>query len=126
MQFTYKEMVDAIEAGAGPLSRVRDPHGEVAKNFRLPGYRGSVAFITSMTEHFCAECNRVRLMADGNLKVCLFGANEVSLRDAMREGATDEQLRRLIQAAVLRKRFAHADADVLAATRNRAMIQIGG
>lgn len=126
MQFTYKEMVGAIEAGVGPLSRMRDPHGEVAKNFTLPGHKGSVSFVTSMTEHFCSECNRVRLMADGNLKVCLFGASEVSLRDAMREGATDEQLRRLIQAAILRKRFAHADADVLAATKNRAMIRIGG
>lgn len=55
-----------------------DPVGEVAKNFFVPGFSGSVSFITSMTSAFCADCNRLRLMADGNLKVCLFGANEVS------------------------------------------------
>ena len=47
----------------------QDPSGEVAKNFRIPGFRGSVSFITSMTKAFCADCNRLRLMADGNLKV---------------------------------------------------------
>jgi GTP 3',8-cyclase len=126
VQFTYKEMVSTIEAQSGPLTRMADPRGEVAKNFTLPGFQGSVAFVTSMTENFCSDCNRIRLMADGNLKVCLFGANEVSLRDAMRDGATDGQLQRIISAAVKRKRFAHADMDVLAATKNRAMIKIGG
>ena len=47
---------------------------------QVPGWRGSVSFITSMTSAFCADCNRLRVMADGALKVCLFGANEVSLR----------------------------------------------
>lgn len=126
MQLTYQEMVQSIEEHAGPLTQMQDPRGEVAKNFTLRGHKGSVSFITSMTEHFCAECNRVRLMADGNLKVCLFGPAEVSLRQAIREGATDEDLRCLIQAAIWRKLFAHADMNVLAATKNRAMIKIGG
>jgi GTP 3',8-cyclase len=126
MQCTYEEMAQRIEAGVGPLTRKWDPQSEVAKNFTLHGHEGSVSFITSMTEHFCSECNRVRLMADGNLKVCLFGPSEVSLRQAMREGASNEDLRCLIQAAIGRKRFAHADMNVLAATKNRAMIKIGG
>jgi cyclic pyranopterin phosphate synthase len=65
-------------------------------------------------------------MADGNLKVCLFGANEVSLRDAMREGATDEDLRAIVSAAVDRKRAAHAGMFELASAKNRAMVKIGG
>lgn len=47
----------------------QDPAGEVAKNFRVRGHRGSVSFVTSMTQAFCGDCNRLRLMADGNLKV---------------------------------------------------------
>lgn len=50
---------------------------------QVPGFRGSVSFITSMTRAFCSDCNRLRVMADGALKVCLFGANEVSLRCAL-------------------------------------------
>lgn len=62
------------------------------------------------------------------LQVCLFGSNEVSLRDAIRSGAGDDELRELIGAAVKRKKAAHAGIAVsqLAAQKNRAMIKIGG
>jgi hypothetical protein len=73
-----------------------------------------------------ADCNRLRVMADGNLKVCLFGASEVSLRDAMREGASDDDLRAIVSAAVDRKKAAHAGMFELAAAPNRAMVKIGG
>ena len=67
---------------------------------------------------------RLRLLADGNLKVCLFGSNEVSLRNAMREGATDDELMAVISAAVNRKKAAHAGMFELSATKNRAMIKL--
>jgi molybdenum cofactor biosynthesis enzyme MoaA len=70
--------------------------------------------------------NSLRLLADGSLKVCLFGANEVSLRDALRSGATDAELRLVVSAAVDRKRAAHAGMHELAAAANRPMITIGG
>lgn len=108
------------------LERLDDPSGEVAKNFRLPGFRGSVSFITSMTHAFCGDCNRLRLLADGALKVCLFGASEVSLRDALRGGASDDELLAVIGAAVANKKAAHAGMEVLAVTQNRPMITIGG
>jgi cyclic pyranopterin phosphate synthase len=120
------ERPDAQQQQQTALERLADPRGEVAKNFRVPGFRGSVSFITSMTTHFCGECNRLRLLADGSLKVCLFGANEVSLRDAMRGGATDDDLRLIIGAALRRKKAAHAGMKELAVTGNRPMIAIGG
>lgn len=69
---------------------------------------------------------RLRLLADGNLKVCLFGANEVSLRDALRGGAGEEDVRLLVRAAVGRKKASHAGMSELAAMPNRPMITIGG
>lgn len=60
------------------LKRVQDHPTDTAKNFKIDGHEGRVSFITSMTEHFCAGCNRLRLLADGNFKVCLFGPSEVS------------------------------------------------
>jgi hypothetical protein len=59
-------------------------------------------------------------------QVCLFGANEVSLRDAVRGGASDAELGAVISAAVDNKRAAHAGMEVLAVTQNRPMITIGG
>ena len=74
----------------------------------MPEFQGQVGFITSMTEHFCGSCNRLRLTADGNLKVCLFGNTEVSLKDALRSGCSEDDLIALISAAVKRKKKQHA------------------
>jgi len=126
----YREMTAAVLKAHGgdiaTLKRCEDPAGEVAKNFRLDGFAGTLSFVTSMTQAFCGDCNRLRIMADGNLKVCLFGASEVSLRDAMRGGANDDDLLAVISAAVNRKRAAHAGMFELARTKNRAMVKIGG
>ena len=79
--------------------------------YHVPGFKGQVGFITSMTDHFCNSCNRLRITADGNLKVCLFeGKNEISLRDALRDNASTDDLRVLIQNAVLKKKKQHAGA----------------
>jgi cyclic pyranopterin phosphate synthase len=65
-------------------------------------------------------------MADGNYKVCLFGTNEVSLRDVMRDGATDDDIIKIISDAVKNKKKAHAGMTELQKTQNRPMIKIGG
>ena len=58
-QISYREMVQRVEeAFPEGMERLCDPKGEVAKNFRIPGFRGSVSFITSMTSNFCGDCNR--------------------------------------------------------------------
>ncbi|XP_019235198.1 PREDICTED: cyclic pyranopterin monophosphate synthase, mitochondrial isoform X2 [Nicotiana attenuata] len=129
------ESIDAaVELGYNPvkgkkftgLQRIQDHPTETAKNFRIDGHQGSVSFISSMTEHFCAGCNRLRLLADGNFKVCLFGPSEVSLRDPLRLGEGDDKLREIIGAAVKRKKASHAGMFDIAKTPNRPMIHIGG
>ncbi|XP_074331231.1 GTP 3',8-cyclase, mitochondrial isoform X1 [Apium graveolens] len=121
----YAEMLDRV-GKQFKIERIKDHHTETAKNFRIDGHQGTVSFITSMTEHFCAGCNRLRLLADGNFKVCLFGPSEVSLRDPLRSGVDDDKLREIIEAAVKRKKASHAGMFDLAKTPNRPMIHIGG
>uniref|UniRef100_A0A2N9FB51 GTP 3',8-cyclase n=1 Tax=Fagus sylvatica TaxID=28930 RepID=A0A2N9FB51_FAGSY len=96
----YSEMLDKVAKQFTGLKRLKDHPTDTAKNFRVDGHCGTVSFITSMTEHFCAGCNRLRLLADGNFKVCLFGPSEVSLRDPLRHGADDDELKEVIGAAV--------------------------
>ncbi|XP_072932979.1 molybdenum cofactor biosynthesis protein 1 isoform X2 [Epargyreus clarus] len=98
----------AVRAAHPALQRAAPRASDTATVWRVPGYAGSVGFISSMTQPFCSSCNRLRLTADGNLKVCLFGAAEVSLRDALRAGAGDEDLRALVRAALRRKHRQHA------------------
>lgn len=114
------------------LDLVRDADGpnDTTKWYRVPSHLGRVGFITSMSSNFCSNCNRLRITADGNLKVCLFGGREVSLRDAMRAGATDGELREVIGAAVRKKTYAlggHGNAEgIRRANDNRPMTLIGG
>ncbi|KAL0100673.1 hypothetical protein PUN28_019221 [Cardiocondyla obscurior] len=83
---------------------------DTSKAYQVPGFVGQVGFITSMSQHFCDSCNRLRITADGNLKVCLFeGKGEVSLRDALRSGASEDALKDLIRGAVSRKKKQHAE-----------------
>ena len=122
----YQDMITRIEEQHAPLERLVDAPNDTSKTYHVPGYVGRVGFITSMSEQFCGSCNRLRLTADGNLKVCLFGKAEVSLRDAMRAGASDEELIEIIDAAVNRKKAAHAGMYTIAESENRPMILIGG
>ena len=115
-----------IEAVHGPL-RARDdgPHA-TARTFTRPGWRGRVGFIASMSSPFCAGCTRLRVTADGALKVCLFGTREVGLRNALRAGASEADVRALVRGALAGKAAAHAGMDRLATLDNRPMITIGG
>lgn len=79
-----------------------------------------------MSDHFCGTCNRLRVLADGNMKVCLFGNSEVNLRDIMRTNGDDQALLDVIEGAVKRKKARHAGMENLVNLPNRPMILIGG
>ncbi|KAF2213009.1 hypothetical protein CERZMDRAFT_111419 [Cercospora zeae-maydis SCOH1-5] len=80
----YAEMVDLIKMQYPTLARLRGAKNDTSKTWQVPGFVGRVGFITSMTHNFCGSCNRLRITSDGNLKVCLHGNAEVSLRDLLR------------------------------------------
>ena len=94
----------------------------VARLYRLPGAKGEVGLISPLSNHFCAECNRLRLTADGCLKPCLHSAEELSVR-----GLHGEQLKQAILTAVSHKPQMHV---ALSATERsearRSMYRIGG
>ncbi|XP_032718171.1 molybdenum cofactor biosynthesis protein 1 isoform X1 [Lontra canadensis] len=121
---SYKEMLDTLRQQWPELEKLPEEESSTAKAFKIPGFQGQLSFITSMSEHFCGTCNRLRITADGNLKVCLFGNSEVSLRDHLRAGASEEELLRVIGAAVGRKKRQHAGMFSIAQMKNRPMILI--
>lgn len=83
--FSYQEMLGVIREKYPTLEKVADHKNDTSKTYRVPGFEGRVGFVTSMTHNFCGTCNRLRITSDGNLKVCLFGNAEVSLRDIIRK-----------------------------------------
>lgn len=116
----------AVEAAHGPLVPRVDAPNSTAQTFERPGWPGRIGFVASMTAPFCRGCDRLRVTADGALKACLFGSREVSLRDALRAGASDAEVLGLVRQALAGKAAAHGGMDALAATPNRPMITIGG
>ncbi|CAG8501221.1 10628_t:CDS:2, partial [Scutellospora calospora] len=104
----YREILNNIQDKYEVVKLPDDAH-DTSKAYQVLGHVGVFGFITSMTDHFCGTCNRLRITADGNLKVCLFGNAEVSLRDLLRENVPDQQLLEIIGAAVKNKKKQHAE-----------------
>ncbi len=120
------ESREAIQARWGPLTP--EPHdnpADPARPYRLPGAAGTVGFISSVTENFCAGCNRMRLTSEGKLRLCLLRADELDLRPLLRNGATDAELRAAIREGVWRKPWGHGLKDGVLPV-GRGMSQIGG
>ena len=71
--------------------------GEVARRYEYLDGEGEIGFISSVTEPFCGTCSRARLSADGVLYTCLFATTGTSIRDALRDGAGDDELADLLE-----------------------------
>lgn len=123
---SFREMLDVIKQNYADFRPLENKPNDTSKAYNVPGHKGQVGFITSMSEHFCGSCNRLRLMADGSLKVCLFGNAEISLRDALRSNCSEDDLLAMIGVAVKKKKKQHAGMFNLAQMPNRPMILIGG
>ncbi|MDI6802313.1 MAG: GTP 3',8-cyclase MoaA [Bacteroidota bacterium] len=145
---SYQQMVEVIREKYELKAAASSDEHSVAKDYCLPeadppsaeinarlphqiqrsgqGVMGTISFITSMSDHFCGTCNRIRLTADGSIKSCLFHQAEVNLRSALRNHQSDEAIEEIIRSAVLQKQFQHPDTEELVNVENRSMIQIGG
>ncbi|MFC3414233.1 GTP 3',8-cyclase MoaA [Algoriphagus hitonicola] len=126
---TAAQMLDLVREKF-EIIKLEDKKHDTTKKYMVPGFAGTFAFITTMSENFCAGCNRIRLTADGKIKNCLFGKEELDLLGALRKG---ENIEELIRLSISRKHKAlggQFDPDYLKtnpdAIENRSMIKIGG
>ena len=123
---TAPEIRALIETALGALEPASVARGAgPARIYRLPGSRGTLGFISAVSQHFCATCNRLRLTADGKLRPCLLASDELDLRTPLRQGVSEAQLAALLEQAIRAKPGRHHLADH-AEVSDRAMAQIGG
>jgi len=122
---TTAETIDLIERDHGELEPLEAPLGDPARVYRLPGSIGTIGFISPVSQPFCSFCNRIRLTADGKLRLCLLRNDEVDVRDILRSGGSEDDLIEQIRYGVWRKPWGHGLAE---GDRNtgRGMSQIGG
>ncbi len=123
----YREMREVIESRHRllPLRREVSLEGP-AKEFRVEGSGAIIGFITTLTEHFCHTCNRLRLTADGKLRNCLFAQGDADLKQLLRSGARRGIIESAIRSAVIQKWEQRPDMEDLLRTQDRAMVAIGG
>ncbi|HWJ03259.1 MAG TPA: GTP 3',8-cyclase MoaA [Verrucomicrobiae bacterium] len=110
------ELIPAKEvAGSGP-----------ARYYRIPGALGTIGFISPISNHFCSECNRLRLTTEGQLRPCLHSPHEIDLRNPLRGGASEPELANIIRQAIDSKPEKHDMSVVGWEGNRRVMNQIGG
>ena len=111
------------DRGLGALEPAASPGGwGPAHYYRFAGHQGTVGFIGSVSDHFCGECNRLRLTADGRLKNCLFSSDEVDVSQAVRDRDV-KAVQAVIRGSLEAKTF---DKNVLPGRTARGMSQVGG
>ncbi len=104
-----------------------EPRGSApAERYRYADGTGAVGIIASVTRAFCAQCDRIRLTADGQVRTCLFATTEYDLRAVMRAGGDDEAIARCYLDAVARKQWGHNISSPDFVQPARGMSQIGG
>jgi len=120
-----KEVIEKIEREFGKLEPVESKSGGPAVNYRIKGFLGLVGFINPVSSHFCNLCNRIRLTADGKLRLCLFSENEIDIKTPLRNIKSDEALMSIIENAILNKPENHNLTEHIT-NHQREMNQIGG
>lgn len=127
--FPLKEILSIIESKYNFIKLNDDLH-DTAKKYKVVGHQGTFAVISTMSDPFCGDCNRLRLTADGKMKNCLFSREETDLLTPLRNGADVKE--RIIQCVLDKKekQGGQFDSAKLQPTpsiiKNRSMVSIGG
>ena len=121
------EVLAKMEAAFGTLLPDETRHGDGPARYVKPhGFVGSIGVIGAVSHEFCDHCNRVRLTADGFLKLCLNHSAGLNLRELLRSGASDEQITAAIYDAIQKKPQRHGFYEALPDQEGRRMNEIGG
>jgi molybdenum cofactor biosynthesis protein A len=97
--WNYRKILDHLKEQFGDLEKLNDTPHSTSYNYRIPGFKGSVGIIAAYSRTFCGTCNRIRITPQGMLKTCLYDGGALNLRDMIRNGSSDDEIRsELIQA----------------------------
>lgn len=129
LSWTYKRILEHIKAAFPDLQKISDPENATAYHYQVPGFKGNIGIIAAFSRTFCGTCNRLRITAQGVLKTCLYDDGVLNIKNLLRSGKSDEEIKRELLFA-----FNHRAKDGMQAeaTRKRhpelteSMSTIGG
>jgi cyclic pyranopterin phosphate synthase len=114
LQWNHLYILSYLKEVYPNLRKEETPEFATSSNYKIPGYIGSIGIIAAYSRTFCGTCNRIRITPQGTLKTCLYDHGVFNLRDLMRNGATDEQIK-----SALINSFSHRAKDGWEAEKNR-------
>lgn len=122
-----EEILETANSKFGKIEKLEDPEHSTSANYKVKGFKGNFGIVSTITNPFCAGCNRIRLTADGKMKNCLFATAETDLLNPYRNG---ESIEDIILSSIKEKKFSRDGMDVEMEKehyeQNRSMIEIGG
>jgi cyclic pyranopterin phosphate synthase len=122
-----EDLLEQLEDTYGKAESLPYDREGPAQYYAFPGFEGRIGFISPISHKFCAECNRLRLTAEGNLKLCLYYKDGIDLRELLRNNASDEKLKEAIQKGLMQKPKEHNfGKEDIRRTEQKRMNQIGG
>lgn len=125
---SYAEMFNIVKENF-KLEEIIKDNNSVAKDYRIKNTKGTISFISSISNHFCDNCNRLRITADGKMKLCLFstGKDDINIKQLLSsEIFTDQEIGMLIEKSLNKKALKHPDVDELLRLEKNNMLSIGG
>lgn len=119
LMWTYKKIHDHIVVAYPDLQKVPDPENSTAYHYRIPGHVGDVGIIAAFSRTFCGTCNRIRITAQGELKTCLYDNGVLNIKDLLRSGISDDNLK-----VELLKAFGNRPKDGFEAEKKRMDVPV--
>jgi molybdenum cofactor biosynthesis protein A len=93
LSWNHKKILEQICEHYPEIARVKDPENSTSENYRIPGHSGTIGIIAAFSRTFCGTCNRIRLTAQGTLKTCLYDDGVLNIKQLMRSGAADDEIK---------------------------------
>lgn len=121
-----RKILEHIQEVYPDVKKLSDPAYSTSQNYQIPGHEGTFGIIAAYTRTFCGSCNRIRITPKGELKTCLYDQGAVSLRDVMRDGASDDQLIEVVRQAIGNRAKDGFEAEKRSAPVHESMATIGG
>lgn len=95
-KWNFPQIYNHIKDHFPDIEKLKDPKSSTSYNYKIPGFTGNIGIIAAYTRSFCGDCNRIRITPSGILRTCLYEGGGINLKEKIRSGATDEELKNII------------------------------
>jgi len=128
LQWDYLRIFDHIQAHYPGIKKIKDTPYSTSYNYHIDGHKGNIGIIAAYSRTFCGTCNRIRLTPQGELKTCLYQAEGLSVKNLLRTGCADPELREALLSAFNHRTKDGWEAGALAQNKalHQSMAAIGG